>query len=565
MTAHRPARLLAAAVVLTAVGPAIAATYTVDQQSPQAADSGAGTEEQPWLTIQHAADTAVAGDTVYVKSGAYVERVRLSTPGAEGELISFIATPRRSVLMHGFTIDEAHYVHVEGFEITSSDQFTGWDEAQGFFVRANHVTIVDNYIHDLSATAIAGYWHEPFPQNVHVADNTIYLVQMGITLNGSGWIVERNEVARLFQYGGGDCDYMRFFGTDHVIRHNTLHGTNFDEIGEAHVDCFQTFTNNGEEIRNILFDGNVCYDFHQGLMASNVENTDTGHFTFTNNIFAHGEAWGICVHDVSFIALWNNTFYDIQYHGAGFRGASTNNVVLNNIFAQMGTSYWGDEGGEVTGDFNLVFEAGDPGTPGANDLLGVDPQFVGAASDDLRIGPDSPAIDAGDELTEVTTDLVGVTRPQGDGWDIGAWEYLASPPLTIVTVSLPPGVLDEPYAAQLQAIGGTLPYDWAVEGGSLPAGLALDSSTGAIDGTPTSAGIFSFTAAVEDADGAAATRPLSITVPEQPSSTPGGTWPSDESGCGCAVVGRPVRGWLGPLLLLPLWLRRRRFGAVPSR
>ncbi|MBW2459639.1 MAG: putative Ig domain-containing protein, partial [Deltaproteobacteria bacterium] len=323
----------------------------------------------------------------------------------------------------------------------------------------------------------------------------------------------------------------------------------------------QTFTNNGEEIRDILFDGNVCYDFHQGLMASNVENTDTGRFTFTNNVFAHGGAWGICVHDVSFITLWNNTFYDIQYHGAGFRGASTGNVVRNNIFAQVSTSYWGDEGGEVTGDFNLIFEAGDPGSPGANDLLGVDPLFVAPGSDDLRIGPDSPAIDAGDELTEVTTDLAGVTRPQGAGWDIGAWEYMETPPLTVVTVSLPAGVLDEPYAAQLQAMGGTPPYDWALEGGALPAGLILEPASGALSGTPTEAGFFDFTAVVGDADSGTASRALSITVPGQPGTHPTGEWPYEDSGCGCRQVGKGTDSRLtplAPLLLLPLLLRRRR-------
>ncbi|MBW2458219.1 MAG: hypothetical protein JRI68_27185, partial [Deltaproteobacteria bacterium] len=160
MRSLRLAALSGIAVVLLLASSVSAADLYVDQQHGQAADSGAGTEDAPWLTIQHAADTAVAGDRVHVKSGTYVERVRLSTAGTEEQPISFIATPRRSVLMHGFTINEAHHMRIEGFEITYSAQFDGWDEAQGFFVNADHVAIIDNYLHDLPATAIAGYWHE---------------------------------------------------------------------------------------------------------------------------------------------------------------------------------------------------------------------------------------------------------------------------------------------------------------------------------------------------------------------------------------------------------------------
>ena len=46
------------------------------------------------------------------------------------------------------------------------------------------------------------------------------------------------------------------------------------------------------------------------------------------------------------------------------------------------------------------------------------------ASDDFHFQPDSPAIDAGEPLAEVAIDFDGVSRPQGAGWDIGAFEFL---------------------------------------------------------------------------------------------------------------------------------------------
>lgn len=66
------------------------------------------------------------------------------------------------------------------------------------------------------------------------------------------------------------------------------------------------------------------------------------------------------------------------------------------------------------------------------------------------------------------------------------------------TTSLPFGENGEPYSAILQAIGGVTPYTWSISSGSLPAGLSLNSTTGAIAGTPTVSGDFLITISVKD-------------------------------------------------------------------
>jgi len=60
-------------------------------------------------------------------------------------------------------------------------------------------------------------------------------------------------------------------------------------------------------------------------------------------------------------------------------------------------------------------------------------------------------------------------------------------PLTISTNSLPNGQVGTAYSATLQASGGLTPYTWTNTGAALPGGLSLNSATGAITGTPTTA------------------------------------------------------------------------------
>ena len=59
--------------------------------------------------------------------------------------------------------------------------------------------------------------------------------------------------------------------------------------------------------------------------------------------------------------------------------------------------------------------------------------------------------------------------------------------IKISTASLPNGQSGTAYSSTLAATGGVLPYTWSLTAGSLPAGLTLNASTGAITGTPSAA------------------------------------------------------------------------------
>jgi len=85
--------------------------------------------------------------------------------------------------------------------------------------------------------------------------------------------------------------------------------------------------------------------------------------------------------------------------------------------------------------------------------------------------------------------------------------------LQISTTTLPGGTVASPYSAQLAATGGTTPYTWSLTAGTLPANLVLNSSTGAIRGTPAvAANATSLTFAVTDSSRPRQTRSVSLTL-----------------------------------------------------
>jgi len=59
-----------------------------------------------------------------------------------------------------------------------------------------------------------------------------------------------------------------------------------------------------------------------------------------------------------------------------------------------------------------------------------------AVANDFKLTSSSPAIDVGDSTLGFTTDYNGDTIPQGDGYDIGAFEYDSSPPSPTSLTSL---------------------------------------------------------------------------------------------------------------------------------
>lgn len=73
---------------------------------------------------------------------------------------------------------------------------------------------------------------------------------------------------------------------------------------------------------------------------------------------------------------------------------------------------------------------------------------------------------------------------------------VSCPTITVNPASLPAMTVGTPFSQSLSQTGGTGTLTWAVTAGTIPAGLTLNTTTGAITGTPTTSGSYCFTVTV---------------------------------------------------------------------
>lgn len=131
-----------------------------------------------------------------------------------------------------------------------------------------------------------------------------------------------------------------------------------------------------------------------------------GNLVMNNILFSNAQGIHINYGTVD-SKIFNNTVYNTQFAGIALYD-SDGGQVLNNIVFRNATNVLNNASNSRI-DKNLTEE----------------PSFVDAARNDFRLKAGSAAIDTGTPLAPVTSDFNGVPRPQGAGYDIGAYEYVA--------------------------------------------------------------------------------------------------------------------------------------------
>jgi len=144
-----------------------AAEYYV---SPSGRDTNPGTLLQPWKTIQKAANSAVAGDTVLIRRGVYRELVTLNASGADGNPITFKNYPRENPILcasgkippDGDTaqilIQDQSNLVIEGLELRNYRTTDKNLVPAGIFIsgECRNITLRNNRIHHIYNTHVNG-------------------------------------------------------------------------------------------------------------------------------------------------------------------------------------------------------------------------------------------------------------------------------------------------------------------------------------------------------------------------------------------------------------------------
>jgi len=439
-------RLVAIAVlgVVVGAGWSGAATYYVDRNHAMASDSNPGTETLPWLTIQHAADTLVAGDTVYVKAGTYPEQVTVTRSGAAGAEIVFAVYPGHSVTVDGtsvplaewdglFQVTGASYVRISGFHVTNSGPF---GTNPGIQVDpGSHITIDGNHT---SFTASSGIlvWGST---DVLIAGNEVdhpmttgaasrnECITVGRT---TGFEVRGNHVHdNLQERGEGIC--LKDGSTLGSAHHNHVH--DLPRVG-IYVDAWTEHTYSIDVWANTVHDidgDGIALASEQGGLLEQIR--------VVNNFVWHNRYVGISIsdccissHPMSDLQVVNNSVWGNGWAdwGGGFGTANTqatglvlrNNALAGNLSFEI--TFEGVGTGNATLDHNLIDGwHGYPEEACGSDCRIGDPLWVDPATGDLHLQLGSLAIDNGSSLLAPVDDYDGDPRPQGAAWDIGADEY----------------------------------------------------------------------------------------------------------------------------------------------
>jgi parallel beta-helix repeat protein len=278
-------------------------------------DNGPGTIDQPWATINHAADQALAGDTVIVRGGHFVlpTQVRPHNSGRSDAWITFVGYPGekpildaqqipRASLLEGvldngaFQIEGVSHVRVANLTVISSHE-------AGFTIRdSSNIDLINNTTKGTFSSGIA-VWDTDHngrkTQNIRVLGNII--------IKATTWDLASPEVPRrgeppheALSIGGAvnfEVAYNHVYDSDKegidiketstrgMVHHNLVH--NIDRQG-IYVDAWFGAIDDIEIFSNVVHDckgAGLVLSVENGLSVANVD--------IHNNLIFNNDGSGI--------------------------------------------------------------------------------------------------------------------------------------------------------------------------------------------------------------------------------------------------------------------------------
>jgi hypothetical protein len=381
------------------------ATYYV---STTGNDSNPGTIGAPWLTIQHAANTAKAGATVYVFEGVYNESVNFPSSGTESEPITFQSYSGQTAVIDGTglpvngtqglinIVGKRSYITVRGFEIRHYTTSSENDVPTGVWITGSGtgIQILNNRVHDITtkteangnAFGISVYGTSKTPiTQLRISGNEVYDLRTGesesVNVDGNvtyfkitNNLIHDNDnigIDAIGYEGVGPVGYDEAMYGD--ISGNTIYnisgitnpgeGYEYDADGLYCDGCaYVTFEHNvilqadyGIETTS---ENQVCQS--NGTEWSGPNNTGTAakgrrpcygrYATVRNNIFYNSNA---CGNSIGGYAHASKKGSHSNGGGSSYRDVFVNNTLYNNA-----TQPGNDSEGGSTGEFQIQYQVG---------------------------------------------------------------------------------------------------------------------------------------------------------------------------------------------------------------
>ena len=405
--------------------------------SPTGDDAADGSEAKPWRTIQKAAITVTAGDTVMIAAGVYNERVAVKNSGAPGRPISYVGSA--GAVIDGlnaagynlFDTNGQSYLKISGLKVQNA-----LPEGSGISVgRSKHVRV----------------------ERCHTSGTSDSGIKVDLSSDVS---VLNNEVEKACQNGGEESLTVK--RSEYVdVNNNHVHHTKHEGIdvkeGARHVNVIGNHVHHAERqglyadawdkpTLDIRFFNNVVHDCGFGFVVSSERAGLLSDVWFCNNVVYNNAgpgmgvmAWGeeYVTPTTAQVTKKNLYFINNTIVGNGKESGSEwggglkletakvdNLVVKNNILSgNLGAPILsGDDKRPPNAILmnNLIFGEGNTDQPG-EDNVQADPLFVDASKGDFRLKERSPAINAGAPSATPIHDKDGRWRDARP--DIGALEY----------------------------------------------------------------------------------------------------------------------------------------------
>jgi hypothetical protein len=367
-------------------------------------DGSCGGQSPCFAHIQDAINASVAGDTVQVAAGTYIENINLKSgvivQGAGANVTTIKAALAGTSVVTAFSSSSS--TKFDGFTVTGGNT----DRGAGIYVLWYSVLTISNVVITGNQASLAGGGIEIFESDPVISNATI-------TNNSAG------------QAGGAiiNVDASPTITNSNISNNSAIYGGGiFNGIGS-----FPT-------ILNTAFTGNTA-TYGGGLynsLTGNLPGVSIINSTITGNYASYGG--GIYNYNgsipggfiVASFTLLNAIVSSNQNGGIYCQIADTNEVTIlidNN-------DVWNNSGGDYL-NVNLGIFHNPTCLPGPHDIS-ADPMFVDAANGNYRLKPESACIDKGNNdavPSFLTTDFYGNPRIiDGDGngiatVDIGIAEF----------------------------------------------------------------------------------------------------------------------------------------------